>query len=646
MPKFSDEFAAEWLDDDLSDYHVARKVLFDYHPQEPDMWLQLAAQQFPVFKTAGSIFPIIAPYFGMPAKPDFVTRYEECTWKGTEMNLLEYLRKANKDNKPLRYIVEAYKRTLAVGEAVDNNALEAFARNYRCRGEKLIAADTVWRLNDRYYGQWMALNVPFNKWEDLKDEAAEQLVPDRHYHLAVALRRRSEYWREPGLIQLRDDMRLEAVNPTQVETVTAMILANTHLIDQYLSGHLEKNAAVAESDAGNRQAGNNVASVPIQLQYDAKQQEFEVRAKKLLDEAITIQTADDDETVERLSEKARKHGKAFVVTGPPGCGKTTVAKKLIRHAVENKGRVLCTYPTGQMQSRVRAELQAEGLEVDLDTCHGAFCLFKPEQDALPMLDEHALVIVDEFPQLSRPDFERIIRIWENSGKVAVLLFLGDFNQLPSISGTTAKDSPYWKHMFKVRFHNCWRSNDDTLLQKVRSLRKQVPNQRMRNNILRGHKAWNQAGGPTRQDLRKLHQDTDGKTTIVTCTRKAAQEINVMFAEVCVGRRHQLVELPGDYDANVNNYDAKNKLRADRQPLPCPVAIRKGLRLHLTRNLNKQGDFVNGMECVVKSWDETHRCLLVETITGKDVAVYQYTDPDPAAQNVSFFPIRFGYASTI
>ena len=166
VPKFSDEFASEWLDDDLSDYHVARKVLFDYHPQEPDMWLQLAAQQFPVFKTAGSIFPIIAPYFGMPAKPDFATRYEECIWKGTEMNLLEYLRKANKDNKPLRYIVEAYKRTLAVGEAVDNNALEAFARNYRCRGEKLIAADTVWRLNDRYYGQWMALNVPFDKWED------------------------------------------------------------------------------------------------------------------------------------------------------------------------------------------------------------------------------------------------------------------------------------------------------------------------------------------------------------------------------------------------------------------------------------------------------------------------------------------------
>jgi ATP-dependent exoDNAse (exonuclease V) alpha subunit len=121
---------------------------------------------------------------------------------------------------------------------------------------------------------------------------------------------------------------------------------------------------------------------------------------------------------------------------------------------------------------------------------------------------------------------------------------------------------------------------------------------------------------------------------------------VLCAEVCVGRRQQLVELPGDYDANMENYTEKNKLRTDRRPVPCPVTIRKGLRIHLTRNLDKAGDFVNGMECEVKSWDETHRCLQVETITGKQLAVYQYTDPDPKAQNVSFFPIRLGYASTI
>ena len=81
-------------------------------------------------------------------------------------------------------------------------------------------------------------------------------------------------------------------------------------------------------------------------------------------------------------------------------------------------------------------------------------------------------------------------------------------------------------------------------------------------------------------------------------------------------------------------------------MPSRVEIRKGLRLHLTKNLDKEGDFVNGMECVVKSWDEGSRCLRVETVTGKTLAIFQYTDPNPAAQHASYFPLRLGYASTI
>ena len=101
-----------------------------------------------------------------------------------------------------------------------------------------------------------------------------------------------------------------------------------------------------------------------------------------------------------------------------------------------------------------------------------------------MSHEYVLVLVDEFPQLSRPNFERIIRLWENTGKAFVLVLLGDFCQLPSIEGSNAKDSPYWKHVHKVKFHKCWRANDDMFLSKVMQLRKNVPGRRLRNNILR------------------------------------------------------------------------------------------------------------------------------------------------------------------
>ena len=646
VPKFSDEFATEWLDDDLSGHHVAKKVLFDYHPQEPDMWLQLAAQHFPVFKMGGTIFPIVVPYVGMANKPDFVERYEQCSWRGAEMNLLEYLRKANKDNRPMRYIVTAFRHEhgLRARDPLDDEALEAYARDFQTRGEKVIAADTVWRMNDRYFGQWLALHVPFDRFEDLRDEEVERLVPERFYHLATALRRCPAYWREPDLRQAVEDMKLEAVNPTQIDTVIAMIKARTWLIDKYLSGNLRKEDVDNQANLDAAAAGGQIGAEG--LQHDSNQELFDRHAKKLIDKAINIQSSDDFEDVERLREEALNRNKAIAVLGPPGTGKTTRAKELIRYARSKDADVLFAFPTGQMQSRLRAELQSEGLQVDIDTCHGAFALHKKEQDALVVLDDYALIVVDEFPQLSRNHFDRIIRLWESAGKVPALIFLGDFYQLPSIDGTDARQSAHWKHVHKARFPTCWRSGDQTLLGKLLKLRKKVPKLRVRNSILRNHKAWSHPGPPTVAEMRKLLRDTGGRTTIVTCTKRAAQQINELAAQVSVGRRRVLVDLPADYEVNPENFGEDSKLRTDRPPVPSRISIRRGLRVHLTKNVDKEGDFVNGMEGTVKAWDPASRCLQVKTVTGKDVAVFQYTDPSPQAQNASYFPVRLGYASTV
>ena len=52
-PKFSDSFAREWLNDEASAFSVARRVLFDYQPAEPEMWLYLfcsAISTLPVWR--------------------------------------------------------------------------------------------------------------------------------------------------------------------------------------------------------------------------------------------------------------------------------------------------------------------------------------------------------------------------------------------------------------------------------------------------------------------------------------------------------------------------------------------------------------------------------------------------------------------
>ena len=46
--KFSDSFAQDWLCDDISGNAVAHKVLFEYHPCEPEMWLYIAGRLAPL----------------------------------------------------------------------------------------------------------------------------------------------------------------------------------------------------------------------------------------------------------------------------------------------------------------------------------------------------------------------------------------------------------------------------------------------------------------------------------------------------------------------------------------------------------------------------------------------------------------------
>ena len=47
VPKFSSSFATDWLNDEASASAVTRRILDDYHPLEPEMWLQLAAKEIP-----------------------------------------------------------------------------------------------------------------------------------------------------------------------------------------------------------------------------------------------------------------------------------------------------------------------------------------------------------------------------------------------------------------------------------------------------------------------------------------------------------------------------------------------------------------------------------------------------------------------
>ena len=95
VPKFSASFTTEWLADACSDCAVARRVLTDYHPLEPEMTLQLAMQWFPQCFAGSTLqrFRVPVPWEG--DLPERVQQYMNSTWRAVDTPLADFLRVRN-----------------------------------------------------------------------------------------------------------------------------------------------------------------------------------------------------------------------------------------------------------------------------------------------------------------------------------------------------------------------------------------------------------------------------------------------------------------------------------------------------------------------------------------------------------------------
>ena len=115
--------------------------------------------------------------------------------------------------------------------------LEMFARRVKPRGDVMIAATYLSRYGDRYYGQWILMNVPFRTIDELKIPEVDA-VPDHLYYQALALHHRPAHWRNAGAI--RADLELEAFRQHHIDNIVAMLQSHHILIDQYIAGTIHK----------------------------------------------------------------------------------------------------------------------------------------------------------------------------------------------------------------------------------------------------------------------------------------------------------------------------------------------------------------------------------------------------------------------
>ncbi|OLP85771.1 hypothetical protein AK812_SmicGene33220, partial [Symbiodinium microadriaticum] len=158
VSKFSDSNQDEWLNDAAEGDSIAATVLCRYKPLEPEMTLQMFGARFRqwfVTTEGRGKRDFVVPWPEKAELPQEVTQYMSADWAAGRISLLDFLRKTTAEGR-----ICAWLRRHHVADS-RGLSLEEFAARYVVRGEKLVAADMLSRLNDKFYGQWLMLHVPF-----------------------------------------------------------------------------------------------------------------------------------------------------------------------------------------------------------------------------------------------------------------------------------------------------------------------------------------------------------------------------------------------------------------------------------------------------------------------------------------------------
>ena len=525
--------------------------------------------------------------------------------------------------------------------------IQEFARAYCMAGEKVVAADMVSRLNDKFYGQWLMLHVPFKDpvWFFKNPAVREQLklIPEEHKYFAMA--RLCPHPAAQAVWQSRDrveeELKVEAHTRSFRRTLLGMLDANTALVDRYLCKQ-----ANAKEEAAERRA-QLAAAVPAdedELRLNAQQKRLKSKVDAAVDRAIAVQTAGLGDDVDGLMEEAYKEGKIYVCTGGPGTGKTTVALACVEHARQAGGKVLFVYPTNRQASRMRAKLPKD---VDVDTYHAGFGLDQEPGSAAVSLSQYAMIVGDEMSQMQGHHFDHVRKLWNQADNIPAILLLGDEMQIAGYGEQRAWHHPSWRRKtFRVKLHEVYRCKDKAYNKVLQELRTSRPNKQTL-KWLKSRKAWTPPGKPTAEGIRKLLK-AHPKTRILTCTRKGARGINRLALEAEYPNYPPLDTVDADVESNPNNWtkgpDGAQVLKEDHLLKPTELPIFKGAQVCFTRNVRKDIDYVNGMDATVVDYHPESKAIEVMTATKHRVMVWKWSDMDKGG--LAYYPLKAGYADTI
>ena len=200
---------------------------------------------------------------------------------------------------------------------------------------------------------------------------------------------------------------MEAHSTAFVNTILNKVRAHRHIVKCYLDGTIPVEEE-AESSVDSAASAVNKDGKVEKHKLTSSQKRLAKNISEHMATALAACEAQNDEELEECVEAALPH-KILFASGPPGTGKTHVVHEQIRKWKHKGARILFALPTGQLASEVRSVHP----DIDVDTSHGAFLLHRPLQEAMAILTQYELVIIDEAGLFSRFAFSHIFHAWSS-----------------------------------------------------------------------------------------------------------------------------------------------------------------------------------------------------------------------------------------
>eukprot|EP00435_Cladocopium_sp_Y103_P067628 s916_g30.t1 len=600
-----------------------------------------------------------------------VKLYETSVWRGMDMSLLEFLRKTNEHGNIAGCLQEEWRQSNS------EMGLQTYANQFEMQGQKVVACTMVSRLKDCFYGQWLLLHVPFNTVKELWNQHVVDHVPQTDKCLALCLTCThpvAQAMRQhPEAID--EDMLIEGRTQLHRKMVLDYVAVQSRLVFQYLSGslplppvcanvqHARQHHVLPIKDKYLRQIKdgtkwiegrlNKGAAATIQVNDLVSFQDFTVKVvalyhyrsfEEMLEDLGFRSAIPSAAASETRRPRSRTRSGNSVATS--FCGKASVAVAAVKAAANAGAQVLWAVYTAQLAARTKPRLPPGAA---VETCHAAFGFGQELSECGYNLVAYSLVIVDEFSQLEAWHLDHLEKLRNNISNCVAFGLVGDPFQCPGFGERRVWESPLWLcAVQRTRLHQIYRCVDPEFQKVLSVLRTAKPTSTgsrgtlTAQQIMKGRRAW-YGHTPTVDDVQRLLQKFP-HTAFMAITRRGAAHLSDLATQALFGHLEPMAVLPADVESNPENYDDNGALKAHNELVPLQLTCYQGMKVFLTRNVDKTRDYINGMGATIETYDCYSRVLIVMTDTGHRIPIRPWTDSK--LSNAVYHPMRAGYASTV